>query len=103
MDFKCWQGVVLCTTMVGRTILISGKVQGEGYRQSAKSKAEALGLAGIVKNLPDGRVVAEVEGEAPNVSAFVQWCHQGPTLAGVTRVEIFDTAPKNFAGFKIER
>ncbi len=69
-------------------LLISGKVQGVFYRANARDEARRLGLAGWVKNLPDGRVEAVVEGEEEQVKKLIDWCHQGPPPAAVTAVDV---------------
>ena len=70
-------------------LLISGKVQGVFYRATAAEMARKLGLAGWVRNLPDGhRVEAVVQGDDEAVEAFIRWCWQGPPAARVERVEV---------------
>ncbi|MDX2186260.1 MAG: acylphosphatase [Opitutaceae bacterium] len=53
-------------------IHFSGRVQGVGFRYSTQQVAKEYEVAGYVENLPDGRVVVEVEGQAAEVKAFVQ-------------------------------
>lgn len=68
-------------------MLVSGRVQGVGYRWSAAEQARRLGLNGWVRNLPDGRVEAEFEGTALLLETMRDWCGAGPRLARVERVE----------------
>ena len=68
-------------------VLVSGTVQGVWFRESTREEADRLGVAGWVRNLPDGRVEAVFEGPAPGVEAMVAWCHRGPKNAAVERVE----------------
>ena len=82
-------------------ITINGKVQGVFYRKSAQSRATTLGLAGWVKNLEDGRVVAEVQGEPYGVEQFVDWCRSGPEHARVTEVDTEIVPVRNEKGFRI--
>ena len=82
-------------------ITINGKVRGVFYRKSAQSRATALGLAGWVKNLEDGRVVAEVQGEPYGVEQFVDWCRSGPEHARVTEVDTEIVPVRNEKGFRI--
>lgn len=63
--------------------IISGSVQGIGYRIWAKREASRLGLTGWVKNRDDGSVEAVVSGEDQDVDAFIKWARQGPPLAHV--------------------
>lgn len=67
-------------------VLVSGRVQGVGYRWSAAEQARRLGLNGWVRNLPDGRVEAEFEGAEDLLSAMRDWCAAGPRLARVDLV-----------------
>lgn len=68
-------------------VLISGRVQGVCFRMETRDEARRLGLSGWVRNLPDGRVEAEIEGPPDLVSQLVNWCHHGPPLARVNSVE----------------
>ena len=69
-------------------LVISGRVQGVAYRQSTVDEARRLGVAGWVKNLPDGRVEAVAEGELAQVEALVAWCRHGPLPARVDDVQV---------------
>ncbi|HEX9307245.1 MAG TPA: acylphosphatase [Anaeromyxobacter sp.] len=67
-------------------LVVEGIVQGVAFRASAVDEARRLGLAGWVRNLPDGRVEAEAEGERPDLEAFVRFCQTGPPAARVDQV-----------------
>ena len=82
-------------------IVVSGRVQGVAFRQSTADEADRLGVNGWVRNLPDGRVEAEAEGERAAVDALVRWCHAGPPAARVDRVEVEWKAPAGGAGFSV--
>jgi acylphosphatase len=70
-------------------VVVSGRVQGVAFRQSAVDEAERVGgLSGWVKNLPDGRVELLVEGDRPRVEAMVGWCRRGPRLARVEDLQV---------------
>jgi len=84
-------------------IVISGKVQGVFYRQSAKQKALALGITGIVKNLPDGNVLLVATGTADQLNKLVDWCRQGPPAARVTDVKVQQEEAHHYIGFTIQR
>ena len=73
--------------MARTQVLISGQVQGVGFRYMAKRKMVELGITGWVENLADGRVEAEFEGEENRIKEMVEWCREGPPLARVSRVE----------------
>jgi len=68
-------------------LVVSGIVQGVSFRYYTVEEARRLGLAGWVRNLPDGRVEVEAEGERPALEALVAWCRRGPPAARVDGVE----------------
>ena len=82
-------------------ITIAGRVQGVFFRKSAQARATALGLSGWVKNLDDGRVQAEVQGEPYGLELFTEWCRKGPDLARVTAVDTEIMPPQAEKGFRI--
>jgi acylphosphatase len=67
--------------------IIHGRVQGVAFRAATQRQARQLGLSGWVRNSPNGTVELLVEGEETSVQWLVDWCHQGPPGARVTRVE----------------
>lgn len=67
---------------------IEGRVQGVYYRVSTRRAARALGLAGWVRNLPDGSVEAFFQGSAEAVERVLGWCREGPPGARVERVTV---------------
>jgi len=89
---------------VRAVILISGKVHGVFFRASAQSEAMGLSLVGEVRNLPDARVEAIVEGERRAVEEFVAWCRKGPPMATVEGVDVRWSAPRGeFRTFVVAR
>lgn len=83
-------------------VYVSGEVQGVFFRDSAREKAEELGLSGWVKNLPDGRVEAVFEGPPNEVREIVRWCEGGPPHARVENVDPeYDAAHGNLSGFEV--
>ncbi|WP_242347026.1 acylphosphatase [Anaeromyxobacter terrae] len=74
--------------LVRAHILVSGEVQGVSFRQAAVDEARRLGLRGWVRNVADGRVEAEAEGERAKVEALVRWCGRGPPAARVGDVQV---------------
>jgi acylphosphatase len=85
-------------------LLISGRVQGVFYRASAQQEAMRLGLAGEIRNLPDGSVEAVVEGPKERIEEFIQWCRRGPPSAEVENVGVrWSTALGDFRTFMITR
>lgn len=73
--------------MTARRYLVSGVVQGVGYRFYALRAARARGLSGWVRNLPDGRVEALAEGEGAALDAFGTELRRGPIGSAVDSVE----------------
>lgn len=69
-------------------LVVSGRVQGVSFRACTSDEARRLGVRGWVRNLPDGRVEAEAEGERAAVEALVAWCRHGPPAARVEGVEV---------------
>lgn len=69
-------------------LLITGRVQGVGFRFSALEQAVRLDLKGWVRNLPDGRVEAELEGTRDHLDRMLDWAREGPRLALVTDVKV---------------
>ena len=79
--------------------LVSGQVQGVGYRWFVRSQAQAEGVAGSAANLPDGRVEVVLEGPADAVGRVVA-ALGGPAAPGhVERVEPRDEPPQGSQGF----
>jgi acylphosphatase len=78
---------------VARKFLISGRVQGVGFRWFAESAAARDGLHGWVRNLPDGRVEAQAEGEADAVERFERALRRGPGAARVDEVDVESVMP----------
>jgi len=70
-----------------RRWLVSGRVQGVGYRAFAARTARGLGLTGGASNLPDGRVVVVAEGPAHALDRLEAALWEGPRFARVQRVE----------------
>ena len=66
--------------------IVSGRVQGVGFRAFVADAARAEGLAGWVKNLPDGRVEVHAEGDAEALARFEWRLWQGPAMARVDDV-----------------
>jgi len=69
-------------------LLVSGLVQGVFFRQSTVDEARRLGLAGWVRNLPDGRVEVLAEGERERLEGQVRFCRRGPPAARVEDLTI---------------
>lgn len=86
-----------------RHVLVSGRVQGVAFRWYTREKAQELGLAGWVKNLPDGRVEAWLEGEEGAVRAMLAWLAKGPQAARVKNVEVIERTCAGLNAFDVRR
>jgi acylphosphatase len=87
--------------MVRRRVVIHGRVQGVFFRDSARERARAHGVAGWVANRPDGTVEAVLEGEPDAVDRLVRFLETGPPQAHVERVEVSEEAPEGLSGFSV--
>ena len=88
--------------MVRARLLISGIVQGVGYRWSCNREAKSIGLTGWVRNLPDGRVEAVLQGTREQVERMIKWCYRGPSEAQVSDIAVsYEDALEDFKDFGI--
>jgi len=81
-------------------ITIFGRVQGVGFRHSARNQARYLGVKGFVKNNSDGSVYIEAEGEESAITQFVIWCRQGPPFAIVEKLDVILGEWKGYSTFE---
>lgn len=88
---------------VTRHAWIRGTVQGVAFRFYTKERARELGLVGWVANLPDGRVEAWIEGEAPAVEEMLAWLRRGPPAARVAGLEIVEEPATGAQRFEVRR
>ena len=82
-------------------VTVRGRVQGVSFRAYAEDRARRLGVAGWIRNEPDGSVAGHFEGEQDAVAAMVDWCRTGPRLARVDAVDVRESSPQGSAGFDI--
>jgi acylphosphatase len=88
--------------LVRAHVIVSGRVQGVGYRAFAARVAAQRGLLGGVRNLDDGRVELDVEGKKAVIEALVRELKVGPPAARVTKIETeWRAATERFSGFSI--
>lgn len=83
-------------------IIVSGHVQGVGYRWQAKKKAQQLGLKGFVSNQSDGNVYLEVEGSQERLKDFIAWCKIGPENARIGDLDVNEAELKAYSSFSIK-
>jgi acylphosphatase len=84
-----------------RRFLISGRVQGVGYRYFAERSAHETGVTGWARNLDDGRVEVHANGTADHLDDFEARLRQGPRFSDVRSVESSDVAVLELSGFHI--
>ncbi|WP_395244375.1 acylphosphatase [Agromyces sp. MMS24-K17] len=89
--------------MIRRRVVVSGLVQGVGYRYLARKHAQRLGVVGWVRNLPDGTVEAEIEGDEASVATMLRRLEAGPPGSQVTGLAVEEVAPLGEAEFRIAR
>ena len=83
-------------------VFVTAKVQGDYFRQNTQMTAREHGATGWVRNLPDGRVEAVIEGDDATVRKVVDWCRHGPPAARVDSIDVkHETYTGEFAGFEI--
>ena len=89
--------------IIHNNIRISGKVQGVGFRYACLTAARRYGIKGYVKNLSDGDVYIEAEGQENGLTLFLKWCNEGPAHARVTSVQVIRESIQGFTYFDIKR
>lgn len=81
--------------------IVHGRVQGVFFRDYTRRQAQELGLAGWVRNQPDGTVEAVVEGDAGKLTVMREWLHSGSPQSEVVSLDINEEEPCGEAGFTI--
>jgi len=87
--------------VIARHVSVTGRVQGVFFRAWTQQQAEVLGVTGWVRNCPDGRVDAHVEGEDRAVETIIERLRRGPPAAEVEDVRLWDAEPCDFEGFEV--
>jgi acylphosphatase len=82
-------------------VWISGRVQGVYFRAYGEEEAVFRGVAGWIRNAPDGRVEAVFEGSPASVEAMIRWCHRGSPASEVTGLDVAWEAPGGDQGFRV--
>jgi acylphosphatase len=88
---------------VRRRVVARGRVQGVWFRESARRRADELGIAGWIRNRADGAVEAELEGPPEDVAVLTDWFRHGPAGARVERLEVEEATTTGEAGFSVRR
>ena len=87
--------------MIRRRVVVHGWVQGVFFRDTMRRRALADGVAGWVRNTPDGTVEGVFEGAPDAVARLVAFCHEGPRGARVDRVDVVEEPPAGLTGFEV--
>ena len=87
--------------MIRYRVLVSGRVQGVYFRDACRRRAVEHGVSGWVRNLPDGRVEAVLEGPADGVHNLVEWMRHGPDMAVVVDIAAQAERPEGLGTFLI--
>ncbi len=87
--------------LVAVRIIVTGRVQGVGFRWCALEEGRRLGVRGWVRNLRDGSVEASVEGTSEQVGAMSRWLRKGPRGAAVKELTSHPREPEGVQGFEI--
>ena len=86
---------------IRRRVVVRGRVQGVAFRAATQDEAQRHGVAGWVRNQPDGSVEAAFEGEPQAVDALIAFCRRGPRAAIVRDVVVTDEPLEGLARFAI--
>lgn len=87
--------------VVRKRVVVSGLVQGVSFRYVCQRMATRHGVAGWVRNRPDGTVEAVFEGSPDQVDQMLRWARQGPSRAIVRQVTVHDEHPEGLSGFVV--
>jgi len=88
---------------MARRFVISGRVQGVGFRAFAEREARQIGVTGWVRNLDDGRVEVQANGSETQLDQFEGMLRQGPRWSDVRGVETLEIAVFAAASFSVRR
>ena len=87
--------------MIRRRVIAHGLVQGVYFRDTTRQQARQRGVAGWVRNAPDGTVEAVFEGREDTVERMVELMRRGPRGARVDRVEVFEEAAEGLTAIEV--
>jgi acylphosphatase len=88
--------------IVRRRVIVTGRVQGVGFRQSCHHQASVVGVGGWVHNNFDGTVEAVLEGELESVERMLSWMRAGPSGAIVRDVHVVEEPPRGDHRFLVK-
>jgi len=83
-------------------LVITGRVQGVGFRYFAEHKATEFNISGWAKNTSDGKVEIEATGEPESLDIFIDWMKIGPARAIIKKFSVSEITPtRTFTNFTI--
>jgi acylphosphatase len=89
--------------VIARRAVVTGRVQGVGFRFFAERAAREAGVRGWVRNAVDGSVETVAEGEEEAVTSYLERLHKGPVGSRVIGVSVEELEPRRYASFEITR
>ncbi len=89
------------TDLSSKQVLVSGRVQGVSYRAWTQRAARRRGVKGWVRNMPDGTVLAHLEGPENAVRGLINDLRSGPSLASVTDIKQTPAPPEEAESFEV--
>jgi len=95
--------IYLLMTHKAYEIIVSGVVQGVGFRYFTRQAAQRIGIFGTVINLSSGQVKITAEGTEKQLMDFIDWCHAGPDTATVESLDYKEGRVEGYDAFKIIR
>jgi acylphosphatase len=87
--------------LIARHVSVTGQVQGVFFRAWMREQAAQLGVTGWVRNCPDGRVDAHIEGGGASVEELIRRVRRGPPAARVEDVRLWDVELCDFDAFEV--
>ncbi|MHC1775861.1 MAG: acylphosphatase [Lentimicrobium sp.] len=81
-------------------IYVTGNVQRVGFRSKAHEYAHKLNISGMAMYI-DHAILIEAEGDAGNLSDFIEWCRKGPDLCSIDSIEVTEQPPRFSSGFNL--
>jgi acylphosphatase len=87
--------------VIRRRVVIRGRVQGVFFRDSARGRASAHGIAGWARNRSDGSVEAVLEGPVEAVERVIRFMETGPPRGRVDHIEVSEEQPEGLSRFEI--
>lgn len=86
---------------IRRRAVVHGRVQGVFFRDTTRRMAASRGVAGWVRNNPDGTVEAAFEGPPDAVDVLIAFCREGPRGAVVDHVDVSEEEPQGESAFRV--